>query len=116
MSNRQKAAIAQYLRTGEHDPLFSDWPGDNLAARGRQGDFGLRDALISSVKSRTAYVTAPEELTGVDLAPFARKKLEPMVRGLFSRKEQQAVLDVLAHSVVFLTPAIIEGVLIAPAR
>jgi len=27
MSNRQKAAIAQYLRTGAHDPLFSDWPG-----------------------------------------------------------------------------------------
>ena len=83
MSNCQKTAIAQYLRTGEHDPLFSDWPGANLAARGRQGNFQLRDALISSVMSRTAYATAPEELSGVDLALFARKKLEPMVRGFF---------------------------------
>jgi hypothetical protein len=90
MSNSQKAAIAQYLSTGEHDPLFSDWPGAHLAARGRQGDFELRDALISSVISRTPHATAPEELKGVDLAPFARKKLEPMVRGLFSRGEQQA--------------------------
>ena len=111
MSNREKTAIAQYLRTGERDPLFSDWPGANLAARGRQGNFQLRDALISSVMSRTAYATAPEELSGVDLALFARKKLEPMVHGFFPRREQQAVLDVLAHSVVFLTPAIIEDVL-----
>jgi len=111
MSNSQKAAIAQYLSTGEHDPLFSDWPGAHLAARGRQGAFELRDALVSSVISRTPYATARQELRGMDLAPFARKKLEPMVRGLFSRREQQAVLDVLAHSVVFLTPAIIEDVL-----
>ena len=53
----------------------------------------------------------PEALIGLDLAAFARAKVAPMVRGLFPRGEQQTVLDVLARSVVFLTPDNIEQVL-----
>jgi hypothetical protein len=103
--------VERYLRTGEHDALFCAWPRKNLFARARQGDVALRGALISLVKNSAAHVTVPKELINLDVVSFTRTKVEPMVRGLFSGPEQQAVLDVLAHSVVFLTPATIESVL-----
>ena len=71
----------------------------------------MRGALISVVKSRAGHVTVPEELVDLDVVSFTRSKVEPMVRGLFPGAEQQAVLDVLAPSVVFLTPTTIEHVL-----
>jgi hypothetical protein len=43
-----------------------------------------------------------------DLVAFTRKKVEPMVRGLFRRDEQETVLAVLEKSLVFLTVANIE--------
>jgi hypothetical protein len=42
---------------------------------------------------------------------FARRKFEPMVRGLFPGKEQDTVLGVLERSVVFVTRKSIERVL-----
>ena len=47
----------------------------------------------------------------MDVVGFARKKVEPMVRGLFSRREQETVLDVLGRSVVFVSPITIKTVL-----
>jgi hypothetical protein len=42
---------------------------------------------------------------------FTRRKVEPMVRGLFPGREQEAVLGVLERSVVVLTPDSVSGVL-----
>jgi hypothetical protein len=111
MPNFQKAAIERYLCTGEHDSLFRAWPGETFTARVRQGDLALRGALISLVKSRAGHATVPEELVNLDVVSFTRTKVGPMVRGLFPKVEQQSVLDALARSVVFLTPATIEPVL-----
>jgi hypothetical protein len=47
----------------------------------------------------------------MDTVAFTRGNVTPMVRGLFPAAEQERVLDTLARSVVFLTPATIEGVL-----
>ena len=47
----------------------------------------------------------------MDAVAFTRTKVAPMLRGLFQRCEQETVLDVLGHSVVFLMPATIETVL-----
>jgi len=111
MPNSQKSAVERYLCTGEHDSLFGGWPGESFIARMRQGDLALRGALISLVKSRTGHAIVPEELVNLDVVSFTRTKVGPMVRGLFPKVEHQWVLDVLARSVVFLTPATIEPVL-----
>jgi hypothetical protein len=63
------------------------------------------------VRRRTPRAAAPDALRGLDVKAFARAKLAPMVRGLFPRSEQETVLDMLARSVVFLTPENIEPIL-----
>jgi hypothetical protein len=104
--------VDRYLRTGEHDDLlFSRWPGDGLDARARHGREALSGALVAEVRRRTGHAEVPAELLGLDVAAFARAKLAPMVRGLFPRAERDPVLDLLAGSVVFLTPANLEPVL-----
>jgi hypothetical protein len=110
MSSPQ-SEIERYLRSGDHDFLFNAWPGSNVLERIKRGDADLRRALLSEVLARTADVTVPETLIGLDCESFARKKVAPMVRGLFPTVEQQAVLDMLARSLVFLTPSTIETVL-----
>ena len=49
-----------------------------------------------------------------DTRQLTRSKVEPMVRGLFPRAEQDRVLAVLEKSVVFLTHTTIEGLLSGP--
>lgn len=100
-----------YLRSGKHDALFQAWPGANFLECAQHGTAALRQALISTVRSRTAHATVPKELLELDVAALTRKAVEPMVRGLFPKDEQAAVLEVLAGSVVFLTPSNIESVL-----
>lgn len=113
MKKSTHAIVKRYIRTGEiEDDLFwRAWPGEDLLVRGKYGSAALREALISTVKARTADATAPKELIGLDVAAFARKKVGPMVRGLFPAIEQAPVLDVLSHSVIFLSPDTIATVL-----
>jgi hypothetical protein len=54
-----------------------------------------------------SHEPVPDEV-GVD---FTRSKVEPMVRGLFPRAEQDAVLAILEKSVVYVTSATIETIL-----
>jgi hypothetical protein len=103
--------IAQYLHTGEHDPVFSAWAGRTVLDRVRAGSEDLTRALIKEVRSRTAGAASPCRLPNQDLVALVRSKVEPMVRGLFPRREQDVILDLLARSVVFLTPETIEDVL-----
>ena len=49
-----------------------------------------------------------ETITQFDAVAFTRGKIEPMVRGLFPRAEQELVLSALAGSVVFLANTNIE--------
>ncbi len=39
-----EAETERYLQTGDHDSLFSAWPGRNLFERARKGDDALRTA------------------------------------------------------------------------
>ena len=91
--------------------MFTAWPGQNFLECAQLGDADLRRALIAAVRERTAHATFPEALNDLDVVAFTRAKVEPMVRGLFPAKEQAIVLDLLARSVVFLTPDSIETVL-----
>lgn len=103
--------IEAFLRSGQHDSAFRAWPGGDFLARVKSGNAALRRALVSAVRERTRHATFPEALIDMDVVAFTRGKVTPMVRGLFPAAEQEQVMDTLAHSVVFLTPASIDGVL-----
>ena len=101
--------IERYLRTGETDPYLAAWSGGVLE-RAHQANRDLRGALIDAVKRLGEGLThAP--LPEADTVSLTRSLVEPMVRGLFPRAEQEPVLAVLERSVVFLTSANIEQIL-----
>src|SRR5450759_5321124 len=80
---------------------------------------GSTRARVNATKSSSGTDTcggaaaAPPQVSvpELDLVAFTRARVEPMVRGLFPRDEQEAVLGVLERSVVLLTPANIADVL-----
>jgi hypothetical protein len=106
-----KDEIARYLSTGEHDGLYTAWPGQSLITCARNGELALRRALISAVNDRAPAAKVPDALADLDVEAFARAKLLPMVRAYFSASEQTTVLEMLGRSVVFLTPDNIDAVL-----
>jgi hypothetical protein len=104
------AEVDRYLRTGDTDIYRSAWAGghyDRCVAARRD----LRDALVAEVLARTAKTPPRSTPSGDDLVALTRRKVEPMVRGLFPRAEQDIVLALLERSVVFLTPATLGDVL-----
>lgn len=102
--------IDRFLATGDHDLIFLNWPGAHALDRIQRGSQKLAEALTAEVSRRAASVSVrtPDALRGMDIVTFARRKVEPMVRGLFPGKEQGPVLAVLERSLVFLTPETIE--------
>jgi hypothetical protein len=100
----------QYLRTGKPDPHRGAWSGD-LLTRERHARADLRGALVGEVRRRAAR-RSHRALPDVDTIDLTRRKVEPMVRGLFSRAEQDTVLAMLGQSVVFLTADNVESVLL----
>jgi len=105
--------IERYLRTGETDPYRSAWSGGFLEREKRAHD-DLRRALVREVRRLTAGLRH-EPLPESDTVSFTRAKVEPMVRGLFPRADQDLVLAMLERSVVFVTDAKIESLLIERA-
>jgi hypothetical protein len=102
--------IERYLRTGGvSDPYNAAWPGGFMARANRAHD-DYRGALVRAVR-RLAEGRAHQPLPAADIVLLTRSKVEPMVRGLFPRAEQDAVLATIEQSVVFLTSANIEPLL-----
>jgi hypothetical protein len=111
MQESPEQAIKRYLQSGEYDTHFRAWPGDSYLGRVQHGDAALREALRSAIHERTTYAGPPAALVELDVASLTRRKVFPMVQGLFPRHEQACVLDMLERSVVFLTPVTIDQVL-----
>ena len=105
------SAVAHYLRTGDHDADFRNWPGANFFDCARNADSTLREALIAAVRSRAVKPEGRPGLQLGDVVSATRTKVAPMVTGLFSLAERPAILAALETSVVFLTPDNIETVL-----
>jgi len=103
-------AIECYLRSGESDPTLAAWPG-NILERAKRGHHELLCALLDEVTRRAGGRRHPA-VPDLDLPSWTRRKLTPMVDGLFSRPERAAVLATLEASVVFLTADNIEHVLL----
>jgi len=101
--------VERYLLTGESNPLYLAWSGGFLERANRAHD-DLRGALVCAVRRLTKGL-AHQPLPETDTAALTRAKVEPVVRGLFPRAEQDAVFATLAQSVVFITSANIEGLL-----
>ena len=102
--------VERFLLTGETDPYRSAWSGGFLERERRAHD-DLRGGLIRAAIRLSAGLRH-EQLPEVDTVSLTRAKVEPMVRGLFPRVEQDAVLAILERSVVFLTSANIEPLLL----
>lgn len=102
--------ISRYLRTGDTDPIQAAWPG-GILDRGHRAHDDLRQALVREVK-RLARGKVQRPVPVDDTVELTRRKVEPMVRGLFPRAEQEPVLATLEGSVVFLTKEKIEPLLL----
>lgn len=101
--------IQRYLRSGESDPIYAAWSG-GFMERANCAHEDLRGALVRTVRGRAEGRThAP--LPEGDTISLTRTKVEPMVRGLFPRAEQDVVLATIEQSVVFVTSANIEALL-----
>jgi hypothetical protein len=98
--------IDRYIVSGESDPLYAAWSG-SFMERANRAHNDLRGALVHAVR-RLAGGLTHEPLPVADYVALTRKKVEPMVRGLFPHAEQDLVLATLEQSVVFLTSANIE--------
>jgi hypothetical protein len=105
--------IERYLRTGESDPLCAAWSG-SFMERAKRAREELRGALVSTVR-RLAEGRDRASPPEADTVSLTRAKVEPMVRGLFPRAEQDAVLATIERSVVFVTSANIEPLLLQRA-
>ena len=97
-----EADIDRYLATGDSDMLGQLGPADNILEGLENYDNALRKELIAEVCRRSRRQKHTPVPDGVD-AVCTRRKLEPMVRGLFPRKEHELVLGVVEQSIVFLT-------------
>ncbi|MEO8269960.1 MAG: hypothetical protein ABI557_09575 [Aureliella sp.] len=104
--------VHEFLQTGSHDPLFLQFSGNDHLDRIRTGDHMLATALLAEVQARAASIATPKlTVLPKDIKAFARQKVEPMVRGLFKQVEQEAVISLLANSVVFITPDTIKSLI-----
>ena len=92
--------IARYLGTGESDVLHASWPGDSVIACAQIGDQALRNALIAEVTRRAPHPEIPDQLTKLDVSAYAKRKIAPMVHGLFPAIEQPVVMGMFSRSVV----------------
>lgn len=111
MQDSPEQAIKRYVQSGEYDTHFQAWPGDSYLGRVQEGDAALREALRSAIHERSTPAGPPAAPVELDVAALTRRKLLPMVEGLFPRHEQACILDMLERSVVFLTPVTIDQVL-----
>lgn len=103
--------IKRYLRTGEHDHAFNDWPGRDYLSRVTAGRQAMDDALVAEVRRLEDRQKLPSLPAGFDTATFERRKVTPMVTGLFPAKERETILELLESALVFLTHDNIEQVL-----
>lgn len=102
--------IERYLRTGDADIMGNAWPGD-IMKRGRRQHADLRGALVEEVRRLAKGLSHEPVPEGVGVE-FTRAKVEPMVRGLLPKAEQDVVLSTLEKSVVYVTSETIEPLLL----
>lgn len=111
LTAEQRAMVNTFVRTGnEGDELRAPWHG-NILERASSASHALRAGLVAEIRRREGCVALPAVPAPAALHAMTRERVEPMVRGLFPKKEHDIVLELLEKSVVFLTPNNIEAVI-----
>jgi hypothetical protein len=102
--------IERFLRTGDSDLRRSAWSG-GFMERVKLAHEDIREALVREVRRLSAGL-GHDPLPVSDTVALTRYKVEPMVRGLFPRAEQDQVIALLERSVIFVTDTNIESLLL----
>jgi hypothetical protein len=102
-SARLEREVARFLATGEADALGRAFPGNDALERLNGYERHLRNALIEEAGRRELGRCQRWAPAGFDPAASTRRKVEPMITGLFPAAERQVMLDVAQRSIVFLT-------------
>lgn len=107
-----QSKIDLFLQSGDYDPLFSAFDGSDLIDRCKRGHATMVDALTRKIATseRHVRIRIPEGIPA-DLRKFTRSKVEPIVRGLFKKSEQEAVLLLLDGCLIVLLPSTIQTIL-----
>lgn len=109
MTPEQKHIIDEYVSFGRMDGHYwADWEGQNIIEKMQNAENAMRVALIAEVRSRAKTVRTPRIPSARKLVELTRTRVEPMIRGLFPRAEQDQVLALLEKSVVFVSPKNVE--------
>ena len=98
-----KRVVARFLATGELDPLGSGFPGNHALERMTNHEQHLREALIQEVQQRERGRRLQHMPERFDPVAWTRRKVGPMIGGLFAAAERDVVLRVAERSIVFLT-------------
>jgi hypothetical protein len=104
------AALKRYLATGDCDEA-PRWAGATFLEAARNADDFLCEGLIAQTLARLSSRSVPVLPLARDLAPWVRRKVAPMVEGLFPAAERSPVLALLERSLVFVGPGNVETVL-----
>lgn len=95
--------VAHYLATGESDPLGGAFPGAHALERITGYERHLRQVLLHEVQRRERGRRQPPVPEGLDSLARTRRKVRPMISGLFSAADRPTVLETAARSILFLT-------------
>lgn len=95
--------VTRFLATGEADPLACVFPGSDTIERITGYEHCLREALISEVGRREHGRRQRQVPAVFHPVGWIRRKVKPMITGLFPAAERQVVLRVAERSIVFLT-------------
>ena len=113
MNSKQRDEVRRYLETGRYDEVAGVWDGRTVLERMRNARSVCRAALCAEVRRRAIGSALPvNSLRTANLRDLARTSVTPMVRGLFPKSEQDAVLRLLEQSIVIVTPANVEQILV----
>lgn len=95
--------VDHFLATGESDAMGTLYPADSMMEAFRRYDEVLRLALLDELNRRAAKRRGRRLTEGFQPSELVRRKVGPMVTGLFPRREHEVVLAVLDDRFVFLT-------------
>ncbi len=104
-------AVAHFLATGESDPVGTAFPGRHALERITVCESTLRAALLKEVRQRAAGREHKHTPPDMNSTAWVRRKVTPMIRGLFRGDECETVLATAERSIVFLTRESIERVI-----
>jgi hypothetical protein len=99
--------IQKFIQTGRHEELPYGSIHDWLITERRAAN-AMREALVAEVQLRSRGVSVDQQ---ADFHTLVKRKLKPMICGLFSKSEREIVLALLGDCIVLLTAGNIDDVL-----